>query len=290
MKGVFVLLLTICSLIFGLLPVQAAPSAGMAQSVAPSPSLAVPLAAVEQATQVDVQVAQTRVYHDPAGRFSVPVPSHWTANADYVALASPQEQITVYILALPGHNVAAAIERAWQRVDPDFALPPVQVKETPPLGSLEQILSVLYDSGEESGKLVMALGQLYDGVVYIGLVRGELVAFQQRAAQVRVIQSGFTIMSMREVNLVGVPPLRVDAAIIAELEAYITTAMTRFQIPGVAVSIVQDDQLVYAQGFGVRQAGQPEPVTPATLMLIGSATKSMTTMMMASLVEDGLLT
>ena len=48
--------------------------------------------------------------------------------------------------------------------------------------------------------------------------------------------------------------------------------------------------MVYLKGFGVRELGKPEPVTPDTLMMIGSTGKTMTTMMMATLVDDGKMT
>src|SRR3712207_5963779 len=76
----------------------------------------------------------------------------------------------------------------------------------------------------------------------------------------------------------------------AELEAYIPTLMEREQVPGAAVAVVQDGKVVYQHGFGVREQGKPDPVTPETLMMIGSTGKSMTTMMMASVVDDGKMT
>ena len=47
--------------------------------------------------------------------------------------------------------------------------------------------------------------------------------------------------------------------------------------------------MVYAEGFGVRELGNDAPVTPETLMMIGSTGKTMTTMMMATVVDDGLM-
>jgi CubicO group peptidase (beta-lactamase class C family) len=74
-----------------------------------------------------------------------------------------------------------------------------------------------------------------------------------------------------------------------ELEAYVLEIMERYDIPGVAIAVVQGGEVVYTQGFGVRESGGDEPVTPETLMMIGSVTKSMTTMMMGSLVDKGVM-
>jgi erythromycin esterase-like protein/CubicO group peptidase (beta-lactamase class C family) len=88
-------------------------------------------------------------------------------------------------------------------------------------------------------------------------------------------------------DLSKVTPKPFDQRMRAELEAYITTLMRRQQVPGASVAVVQDGKVVYQQGFGVRQLGKPNPVTPATLMMIGSTGKSMTTMMMATVLDEG---
>ena len=48
--------------------------------------------------------------------------------------------------------------------------------------------------------------------------------------------------------------------------------------------------MVYESGFGVREMGKPERVTPQTQMMIGSIGKGTTAMMTATVVDDGLLT
>jgi CubicO group peptidase (beta-lactamase class C family) len=73
----------------------------------------------------------------------------------------------------------------------------------------------------------------------------------------------------------------------AELGGYIAGFLERARAPGAAVAIVQGGKIVYAKGFGVRELGKTDPVTPQTLMMIGSTGKSLTTLMMATLVDDG---
>lgn len=91
-------------------------------------------------------------------------------------------------------------------------------------------------------------------------------------------------------DLRGVRPQKLDETVLASLDDYITDAMDRYEVPGVAVAVVQDGEIVHLNAFGVREVGKSDPVTPDTLMKIGSVTKSMTTLMIASLVDDGRLT
>ena len=73
------------------------------------------------------------------------------------------------------------------------------------------------------------------------------------------------------------------------LGAYIDKARQDWKIPGLAVSIVKNDSVVFAKGFGVRELGKPDLVDERTLFAIGSNTKSFTDTAAAMLVADGKL-
>lgn len=91
-------------------------------------------------------------------------------------------------------------------------------------------------------------------------------------------------------SLSGVQPLPLTSARAAELETYIEEMLAETHVPGAAVAVVQKGEIVFLEGFGVRELGRSEPVTPETMMMIGSVTKSMTALMAATLVDSGELT
>lgn len=89
-----------------------------------------------------------------------------------------------------------------------------------------------------------------------------------------------------------VPPPEVQALTpswLTGFAAYVDDARQHFEIPGAALAIVHNDQIALAQGFGVQQVGVDEPVSPETVFGIGSTTKAMTSLMIATLVDDGIL-
>ncbi|MEM8779426.1 MAG: serine hydrolase [Cyanobacteria bacterium P01_G01_bin.49] len=73
------------------------------------------------------------------------------------------------------------------------------------------------------------------------------------------------------------------------LNKFINEAMQEWKIPGLAIAIIKDTEIIFCEGFGKRDREQNLPVTPKTLFAIGSCTKSFTTMAMGILVERGLL-
>jgi CubicO group peptidase (beta-lactamase class C family) len=63
----------------------------------------------------------------------------------------------------------------------------------------------------------------------------------------------------------GVAPLPLTGDRRAEFEAFVATSLVKMGVPGASVAVVQDGEVVYLQGFGVRELGGSEPVTPDTL-------------------------
>ena len=76
---------------------------------------------------------------------------------------------------------------------------------------------------------------------------------------------------------------------LAGLDAYVARAMREFGVPGMAVAVVKDGQVVLAKGYGVRRAGEPERVDADTLFGIASNTKAFTCAALSILVQDGKL-
>lgn len=66
-------------------------------------------------------------------------------------------------------------------------------------------------------------------------------------------------------------------------------AMQEFDVPGMAIGIVQGGATVYAQGHGIRELGFPDPVDEQTLFKIASNTKAFTTAALAMLADEGKL-
>jgi CubicO group peptidase (beta-lactamase class C family) len=74
-----------------------------------------------------------------------------------------------------------------------------------------------------------------------------------------------------------------------ELDAWIEKARQEWELPGIAVAIVQGDSVVLAKGYGVRELGKSDPVSEHTLFGIGSNGKTFTSALAAMMVDEGKL-
>lgn len=74
--------------------------------------------------------------------------------------------------------------------------------------------------------------------------------------------------------------------ILADFEQYAEQARKFWEVPGMAVAIVQGDQVIFAKGFGVKKVGGTEPVDEHTIFQIGSTSKAFTVALVAMLVDE----
>lgn len=75
----------------------------------------------------------------------------------------------------------------------------------------------------------------------------------------------------------------------SEISTTIARALDAFKTPGMSVSIVKDGQVVFADGFGVRDMDGGAEVDENTLFRIASTSKAFTSAALAILVDEGRL-
>ncbi len=80
-----------------------------------------------------------------------------------------------------------------------------------------------------------------------------------------------------------------DAARLKKIADFVEQMRKQYDVPGVAIGIVQDGKVVMSQGFGVRELGKAATVDGDTRFMIASNTKALTTLMLAKLVDAGKL-
>ncbi|UCC19756.1 MAG: serine hydrolase [Promethearchaeota archaeon] len=74
-----------------------------------------------------------------------------------------------------------------------------------------------------------------------------------------------------------------------QLHKIIVKLMRKFKVPGLAIDILHNDEIVYEKGFGARNLEENKPMTSDTLIGIGSISKSFTALLILKLREKGLL-
>ncbi len=89
--------------------------------------------------------------------------------------------------------------------------------------------------------------------------------------------------------LAAPPPVHAQEVDLEALDSWIGALMDDWPTPGLAVGIVHGDSLVFARGYGVREAGGDLLVDEHTRFAIASNSKAFTGAVLGMLVEEGSL-
>jgi len=72
-----------------------------------------------------------------------------------------------------------------------------------------------------------------------------------------------------------------------KLDNYIEKSYKDWEIPGMAIAIVKDDEIIFSKGYGIKEYGKKDSVDDKTLFQIASNSKSFTSAALSILVDEG---
>lgn len=87
----------------------------------------------------------------------------------------------------------------------------------------------------------------------------------------------------------SVPAVSSYQSAVAELEKLIAREVEDKRLPALSMALVDDQQVVWAKGFGVKDLAGKTPATPETVYRVGSVSKLFTDVAIMQLVEQGKL-
>ncbi|QPN61114.1 serine hydrolase [Synechococcus sp. CBW1002] len=115
------------------------------------------------------------------------------------------------------------------------------------------------------------------GLLGLVVLVGPLAAAPAAEAQVQA-QAQAQVQAQVQARLV---------AALARLDTLAADTLRRTGVPGLAIAVVADGEVVFAQGFGRRQVDRPDPVDADTVFQLASLSKPLVTTVVAALVGDG---
>jgi CubicO group peptidase (beta-lactamase class C family) len=233
------------------------------------------------------ELAEDTTLTTPSGAtFTVSKGWHVARAEGLIVIEEPQRELAAAFVELTAPTTDEAIAQAWKRWKPDFARTVRTTARPPATEGWDEIAQSNYETGAEERRLVIALDRRKGTTHYVTLVDGAFAAASRRGAQLNTAIQGLKVKGREEENLAGRKAHPLDAARAAKFLAFAEEARTQAKVPGVAIAVVQDGRIVLEKGLGVRELGKPDPVTPATLFMIGSMTKPLSSLLMARLVDQ----
>ena len=218
-----------------------------------------------------------------------PVPELFRAErrGNVVSLIEPDGQVQVHAVELAGGACAPAVAEAWKLVAPAERWTREKALNPPAGGGFDEVYVETYVLSADK-RFAQAVARRKDQRIWVVIVRSPAAALDRRGAQAMQFITGMKAPGVEEENYAA-KPLTPVAGNAEAFRSFIRETVRDTGVPGLSIAVVEGGKVVFAEGYGVRELGKPDPVTPETLMMIGSVTKSLTTFMMGTLVDDGKL-
>lgn len=271
-------------------PLLLAISTALACASSPAPEPSPPLGEAEQtpAAPLAVEVAGPAWAELPSGA-KVEVPAGFVGRREQqgLRLLDPEGALAVGMYELEASELDGAVVRAWSMLD-GTAAPAIEQVIDPPARDGWDAIRVLNYQRDAQERFAQAVARKKGGLVWVSLLRGPSGEVDKRAAQVRSFFGSLKVPGVGDLDLSAATPTPLGERA-AELDAFVEELMKLSRTPGLTLAVVEDGRVVHARGFGVRALGRKEKVDADTLMMIGSVSKSMTTLLMGSLADEGRL-
>ncbi|HSO37309.1 MAG TPA: serine hydrolase domain-containing protein, partial [Labilithrix sp.] len=219
-------------------------------------------------------------------------PAGWslTVRGAATILEAPEGDSHIALVDVHAKDADAALAAAWAAYKPDAKWPLKVTTSQPDKDGWSEIRHHEYQTSPNEKRDVVAevrrAGDTWTAIVYdmtqaVGEKRGGAVSLIFG----RLLPKGYA----RE-SFAGKKANKLDAARLAQLTKWVEITMKELGVPGVAIGLVQDGKVAFADGFGVRELGKKDKPDADTLFMIASNTKAMTTLMLAKLVDEKKLT
>ena len=205
-------------------------------------------------------------------------------------MAAPEGDARVAVVdGLTGPDAAAVAAQAWALAQPGQTRAPKLVTPRPGREGWDERVSVEYETSPNEKRALFATlyrkGQDWSAVLY----DGSEATTDKRWSAISQVLSSLRAPGYARESFAGKAAHPLDAARVADLKDFLRTGMAQLGVPGIAYALIQDGRIVDMGGIGVKTLGRPDPVDADTQFMVASNTKGLSTLMLATLVDQGKL-
>lgn len=207
----------------------------------------------------------------------------------FETFVDPDGTVKLHVMETSEGDLAKAIEAAFAKTGASEGLVERQrAGGAPDPRFREQLAITLTDASDERFAQGIAMAHGEGGRTYVFVLAGPTKDVRKRGAELSRIVSSLEVEGAARIAVKAADRKPFDETRREALYAFVEKARARVGVPGVALAVVTPEG-TFTRGFGVREMGGDAPVDADTQMMIGSITKSFSTLLLATLVDDGKL-
>ncbi|HEY8087399.1 MAG TPA: serine hydrolase domain-containing protein, partial [Polyangiaceae bacterium] len=246
---------------------------------APAPSAA---PAAPQKLEVDTPLST------PGGA-TFTAPSGWWLESDAKRriLVGPESDLRVALVDVRTPSADEAVADAWPALHPGFARPVKLVTPRPARNGWDEIRAYGYEVSPDEKLVVFAGARRHGDTWTVVVVESSTASFDKRAARLALVGDTLFPPGYTKESFAGKPAHPLDGDRLKRVLDVVEQGRQAAGVPGVGLGLVQDGKVVFEGGLGVKELGKPAKVDADTLFIIASNTKALTTLLLATEVDEG---
>jgi CubicO group peptidase (beta-lactamase class C family) len=215
------------------------------------------------------------------------VPDGWTLETSnaMVLVTPPEGDSHLAIVDVTADSSDAARDAAWKLYKPDATWPLLAASDAPDRDGWTHGKTYVYQTSPDEKRRVLTIARSANGRWCVVIFDFATATGEKRTGQIEKIASHFYPKGFSRESFAGKTAAKLDASRLEQLKKFVRDAEEATGVPGVSFGVVQDGKRVWAGGIGLRELGKNETVDEKTMFMIASNTKTLTTLMLAKLVD-----
>lgn len=252
------------------------------------PNLKAFASALALATCIATTPALARDNEPPA----IAQPADWTIEqSDMLSVVTaPEGDLDIAVVEVgPAENALDAASQAWRIYDPEAERVVELTTTAAPENGWEERVAISYETSPSEQATVSALALRQGDSWTVIIVNGAQATANKRSAGVSLTRDSVRAEGFEREDFSGQTAHRLTPERIALLRDFVADAAELLDVPGVGLALIDQGEVVWEGGVGVRELGGTAPVDADTQFMIASNTKGMSTLLLSVLVDQGLL-
>ncbi len=250
---------------------------------------AAPSVSTNQATG-EVSVADSPRTTVAGNAFIAPAGWRVEVKGQMTLVSPPEPDSHIALIDLKASDADSAVKAAWAIYRPDAKWPLKVTNDFPDKDGWTNLRDYSYQTSPNEKRDVGVSTMRANDTWTVAIYDMAQAVGEKRGAQVALIFGRLFPKGYERETFTGRTAKKLGASEMAALSAFVETGRQKLGVPGVALGLIQDGKVVFADGFGVRELGGTTKPDADTLFMIASNTKALTTLMLAKLVDAGKMT
>ncbi|NTZ43277.1 beta-lactamase family protein [Altererythrobacter sp. SALINAS58] len=186
-------------------------------------------------------------------------------------------------------NAAAAAASAWEIYNPEAMRKTELVTAGAPGDGWEERVNIAYETSPNERAVASATALREGGEWVVLIVEGSELVANKRSAAISLVGQSIRPAGFTPESFAGKAPNALTPERVNMLRDFVARSADILDVPGVGIALIDDGEVVWEGGVGVRELGTDKPVDENTKFMIASNTKGMATLLLSVMADEGRL-